>query len=262
MKTKKRWEAEVVANRKAARNKLHYKNRDIDQNESIPEPINMNTQDMLYPIQNLVLQDWEIASCLFYNLFECLFDNEPSQETKDAVAEEAIKILRESVSYESSAMSSILLVLLKICKTHQDIDIKAIERVGTKSLNFSKAILLLEELIISKQNNSGANKMRDTKYDADLERHKEWICLKRLHEASGMQPNYRFSYFLDSTGSQNLMVDEFLTIKENNGEMIMVREANFGEKWNQRDRLQVAREYLNQLEQTDRFDELWSILNA
>jgi len=80
-------------------------------------------------------------------------------------------------------MSSILLILLKICKNYRNIDIKAIERVGIKSLNFSKAILLLEELIIckGKQADSDDPRVRGN----DVGRSKEWISLKRLHEASG-----------------------------------------------------------------------------
>jgi len=80
-------------------------------------------------------------------------------------------------------MGSILLILLKVCKEYTDIDIKAIERVGIKSLNFSKAILLLEELIICKEKQvENELKRQDL---ATEETKKEWISLKRLHEASG-----------------------------------------------------------------------------
>jgi hypothetical protein len=82
-------------------------------------------------------------------------------------------------------MSSILLILIKICREYGDIDIRAIERVGIKSLNFSKAILLLEELIISKGIPLNSNKVRNLNSDNGIDKNKEWICLKRLHEASG-----------------------------------------------------------------------------
>lgn len=79
-------------------------------------------------------------------------------------------------------MSSFLLILLKLRSTHDNIDIKAIERVGIKSLNFSKAILLLEELIIHQK---GDASKRPGIMNKSKDKNKEWTCLKRLHEASG-----------------------------------------------------------------------------
>lgn len=141
----------------------------------------------------------EIAGALFYNLFDCLFDGEPSLDVKDELANEVIKILNDSVACDSSTMSSLLLILLKLCKTYKNIDLKAVERVGIKSLNFSKAILLLEELIICKENHIEGDRVRGVAHYSGLDKNKEWIWLKRLHEASGkwlMKCNFfRFYWF-------------------------------------------------------------------
>lgn len=72
-------------------------------------------------------------------------------------------------------MSSLLLILLKLCKTYRTIDLKAVERVGIKSLNFSKAILLLEELIICREDNKEGDRVRGTDYNSGLDKNKEWI---------------------------------------------------------------------------------------
>jgi len=152
-------------------------------------------------------------------------------------------------------MSSILLILLKICKNHRNIDIKAIERVGIKSLNFSKAILLLEELIICKSKNPSDEKARGIGDKGKTDRNKEWISLKRLHEASGMFTLINLT--LDSTGSQNLMLDEFLIIEEDpNQNAYTIREANVGESGNQIEKKKLAQVYLEQLEDSDKFDNL------
>mmetsp|Transcript_32053 Transcript_32053/g.31444 ORF Transcript_32053/g.31444 Transcript_32053/m.31444 type:complete len:284 (-) Transcript_32053:2858-3709(-) len=137
-------------------------------------------------------------------------------------------------------MSSVLLILLKICKEYPDIDAKAIERVGTKSLNFAKAILLLEELIIckGKQANDDPRKAGSSKQEAT----KEWISLKRLHEAS------------DSTGSQNLMLDDSLLIEEDpeTGEFIFSRKLN-SEITNKAEVERLSQKYLKQLEESKEF---------
>jgi hypothetical protein len=99
--TKKKQEEILNRQRRVARLKMFMKNRNLegkDNKENSSEPIFVDSQDMMHPLQNLVLLDSEIASSLFFNLFECLFDREPKQVIKDAIAEEAIKILKESVA--------------------------------------------------------------------------------------------------------------------------------------------------------------------
>lgn len=99
--SKKRQEEILNRQRRVARLKIFMKNRDLENKnnkENSLEPIFVDSQDMMSPLQNLVLLDSGIASSLFFNLFECLFDREPRQEIKDAIAEEAIKILKESVA--------------------------------------------------------------------------------------------------------------------------------------------------------------------
>ena len=78
-------------------------------------------------------------------------------------------------------------------------------------MNFSKAILLLEELIIHKNQNE--NNLIGHQNHLN-QNNKEWICLKRLHEASGNIFLIISLIFIDSTGSQNLMLDEMLIIEE------------------------------------------------
>ena len=143
------------------------------------DSIKLQNLDILYPLQSLVLLDAEIASqsqvhsyTLFYNLFESIYDKEPEPSLKTALAEEIISILKTTEECETSVMSSIFLILLKLCKDHPDIDVKAIERVGIKSLNFSKAILLLEELIIHGSGKSSEGPRGNKEF-----LNKEWISL-------------------------------------------------------------------------------------
>lgn len=62
---------------------------------------------------------------------------------------------------------------------------------------------------------------------------------------------------LDSTGSQNLMLDEFLLLeKDKNGEFELVRGSNLGDTSSQIEKKKLAKMYLDQLEQSNNFDEL------
>ena len=62
---------------------------------------------------------------------------------------------------------------------------------------------------------------------------------------------------LDSTGSQNLMLDEFLIIEEDKETgTFSIREANVGETGDQIEKKQLAQQYLEQLENSDKFDDL------
>ena len=184
--TKKKQEENAEKERRAIRMKHIMKNRDLESKEVESDPINLHTQDLLYPLQSLVLLDPEIASSLFFNLFDSLFDKEPDQSVKDELANTAILLLNESVSCDSSTISWLLLILLKLWKNYRNIDINAVKTAGIKSLNFSKAILLLEELIIWKaQDDSNEEIKKRGKSNEQFNKSKEWICLKRLHEASG-----------------------------------------------------------------------------
>ena len=185
--TKKRQEEHAEKERKAMRMKLIMKNRDLEAKELEGDPINLQTQDLLYPLQSLVLLNSEIASSLFYNLFDSLFDREPDQVVKDSLANTAISLLNESVACDSSTISCLLLILLKLCKNYRNIDINAVKRAGIKSLNFSKAILLLEELIIYKPQDEYEESKKHGISPDKFNKSKEWICLKRLHEAAGKQ---------------------------------------------------------------------------
>ena len=181
---KERQELENEKNRKLARKQILMRRRTLEPVETESDKTNLRSSDMLFSLQTLVLQDAEIASSLFYDLFDALYDKEPDEQIKEELAKEAVNILYTSVACDTSLMSAVLLILIKLCKTHSDMDIKAIERVGIKSLNFSKAILLLEELIINEHKNSKADVLK-AKPGNEFNNNKAWISLKRLHEASG-----------------------------------------------------------------------------
>lgn len=179
----KKHEDQLTKDRKHARLKVFMKRRNLDPKDSQSEQAVTDERNCLCPLQSLVLLDSELASSLFYSLFDSLYRREPNDDVKDELAHTAIKLVEHSVACDNAVMSSLLLILIKICKTYPNIDINAVKRVGTKSLNFSKAILLMEELIICKSRDGQQPRKRHD--DAHSNRNKEWICLKRLHEAAG-----------------------------------------------------------------------------
>jgi len=106
---KKRQEKIVESERIKARKKLIKKLRQrsrplgslsLSQNTNSGELFQQD-EDVLSPLQCLVLLDVEIASTMFCDLFGVdfanIFDKEPSQEIKDQICEAAIKILSQSV---------------------------------------------------------------------------------------------------------------------------------------------------------------------
>lgn len=64
---------------------------------------------------------------------------------------------------------------------------------------------------------------------------------------------------IDSTGSQNLMMDEMLIIEEKRVDEIdtcIIRQANLGETCNQSEKKQLLQFYLNQLEISQKFKDV------
>jgi hypothetical protein len=179
--TKKKQEEQLIKHRKELKIKTLTSKRSYE-NKKESEKLYQLTLDVLHPLQAIILLDSEIASSLFYNLFYSIYSLETDKKVREELSEKAIRITCESVAWDTDTMSSFLLILLKLRSTHDNIDIKAIERVGIKSLNFSKAILLLEELIIHQK---GDASKRPGIMNKSKDKNKEWTCLKRLHEASG-----------------------------------------------------------------------------
>jgi hypothetical protein len=69
---------------------------------------------------------------------------------------------------------------------------------------------------------------------------------------------------IDSTGSQNLMMDEMLIIEEKRVDEIdtcIIRQANLGETCNQSEKKQLLQFYLNQLEISQKFKDVWGNLS-